>query len=380
MLCRNEIIEILKGFKESITEERLNKYWSGFKVSPIALYTSDEVFLIGHNNPPEEFEVYGDVYIGKWDKKFTGNTIILFNGEYTAIWDMELSPSPFILDRLFSGIVHEIFHTYQFKIGYEKYPNECLFIKYPFIKENIEYRIEERKALLKSIFANSEFEKKKNLSRFIALREKRKEIIGKILEYELGMESLEGSAIYVECKALTEENNIPKEFALSYYGRDLYDYSDMLFNFRKSCYSSGMLMCELLDTLNIDWHDEYIKGELYLYDFLKSKVQYDNELIEVKDFMRAEKLIDEYDKSKKQQIDDFFKSSGEKSVIQEDMKIKGFDPMNVVSLDNMVLHKHFLKVHLDGKEVFFKGPVLTKHDKDFFNIEELIFFPESNLK
>lgn len=74
-------------------------------------------------------------------------------------------------------------------------------MNYPLLPENIELRYHEREALYQAVQTDDQRKRKKYLSSFIHCRGKRRKYIGKFLDYELAVETIEGPAFYVEFQA-----------------------------------------------------------------------------------------------------------------------------------------------------------------------------------
>ena len=96
----------LKNWYDRVREQldRLDfpALWAGFAPCPFALYTHDTAVLNGEVMPrPAEFY---------------GNTSVCRQGEYLAIWDMEADP-PADVAGLAASLVHEMFHSFQFRCG-----------------------------------------------------------------------------------------------------------------------------------------------------------------------------------------------------------------------------------------------------------------------
>ena len=96
----------LKNWYDRVREQldRLDfpALWAGFAPCPFALYTHDTAVLNGEMMPrPAEFY---------------GNTSVCRQGEYLAIWNMEADP-PADAAGLAASLVHEMFHSFQFRCG-----------------------------------------------------------------------------------------------------------------------------------------------------------------------------------------------------------------------------------------------------------------------
>lgn len=380
MGAKNRTLSMLKKINEYSTKDDFNKYWNGFKKYPIALYDQKDVYLINHNSPPTHFIEKDGIFVGRWSDKFFGNTAIELNGEYTAIWDMSMTSPSISCEQLYASLVHECFHCYQGEIKFDRYANEFLYIKYPITAENIVLRVEERKNLLCAAFAKDNESRKHYISKFIACREKRRKIIGDYLDYELGQESNEGIATYIEYLVYSSKVDLPEEYIKSKYGLNLEGYPKNLLTLRASCYSSGLYICLILDSIMDDWKDRFIESNFYLYDFLKEHICVVDGECNIDDLSKAEYLIKQDKQSKEEQLDNFCKSKGYKVVLKGEFRVSGLDPMNIVPFSDIILHKHFLSFKINQENYFIKGQVLSNHCEEFMKIKEITYYEDEEPK
>lgn len=374
---RKEKQKLISKLIEKIENNNFDEYFKGFIKVPFALYDNYEVYLINHPTPPKSFSYNSDsVYISNWTNEYVGNTAIKINDIYTAIWDINTLNEIIDVDKLYANIVHEMYHANQLKNNDNRFANEMDFINYSFTKEFIELRINERYVLFNFIFEDDLHRKIELVSDFIRLREKRKNIIGQAIKYEFAIESIEGTATYVEYKALLKETKLPKTYLLSYYGQKLIE-SDDLKLFRASCYYSGLFISLVLDEFYPDWQISYNESDQYLYEyfinlFKQMELEYQKD-IKLKDVSYySEFLLKDYFEGKKKLIDTFNNSEGYRVILEGKLKLTGFDPMNIVDLDGTILHKNFISCN---NIIFIKGMVLSIHDDDnIWNIKELHFY------
>ncbi|MEA2065515.1 MAG: hypothetical protein U9O65_00185 [Thermotogota bacterium] len=186
---------ILKKLYSYMSDEDFRKkFWFGFPEIPVALYDDEKVCIAGFPRELKNFNEQSGVLVGKKDNRFYGNTAIELEGQQVAIWDLTTIEPSISFGRLLSLIFHEAFHCYQKLRGEKRWANELQVLEYPFIEQNLALRFLERRKLLNVVFSSSEKEFRENLSRFINLRESRRELIGDSINYELAQESIEGTA------------------------------------------------------------------------------------------------------------------------------------------------------------------------------------------
>src|SRR5699024_1975486 len=125
----------------------------------------------------------------KRDDRFIGCTLILYLDYPTAIVDLELYRDQ---ASLYSILVHELFHGFQYIKGEKRFADEVMGVTYPLSKENIQLRSQERLYLYRAVLEKDRTKKRQYLATFISLREKRETIIGEYLVYENLTETIEG--------------------------------------------------------------------------------------------------------------------------------------------------------------------------------------------
>src|SRR5699024_12088732 len=74
---------------------------------------------------------------------------------------------------LYSILVHELFHGFQYIKGENRFADETMGITYPLSKENIQLRSQERLYLYRAVLEKDRVKKRQYLATFISLREKR---------------------------------------------------------------------------------------------------------------------------------------------------------------------------------------------------------------
>lgn len=152
---------------QDITKSRLEIYWSGFDLVAFALYDRNNVYLFNH---PQFKNVNNDTFhLLKWDQQFNGDTLILYKDYPTAIVNLELHED---YASLYSTLVHELFHGYQYLKGEKRFPNEVMGMMYPLSSTNVEIRKQEREVLFNAVMASHFEEKKQYIQTFIACRKK----------------------------------------------------------------------------------------------------------------------------------------------------------------------------------------------------------------
>ncbi|MEB4856036.1 MULTISPECIES: hypothetical protein [Priestia] len=359
----------LNQIAKDLTSTNVERYWPNFELVAYALYDQNSVFLFNHPRyndiPPKSYEIL------KRDEQFVGNTLILFDGYPTAIADMELYDD---YEGLFSILVHELFHGNQYVKGEKRFPDEMLGITYPLTKENVEIRNRERKSLYNALIETSISNKKQYLNEFISLREKRTEGIKEHLTYENLIESVEGPAWYVELKAFSEKSSLPNDLVLKKYGKNLIDVVESTSNIRRSCYSSGLFMCLLLDELLPDWKESFFEAKTTLFELIKllDITPRKQAIEEVQISPETEAAVNVAVESRKKELDEFKAQIGTHLFIEGEIIAVSFDPMNIIPLEGRLLHRNYIKVRINNQEYLIQQPSLAYCAVGLKNINKLL--------
>lgn len=300
-----------------------NALFSGFHKYSYAIYNSAEICLNGKITPYRE--------------EFRGNTAIEYNGEYIAIWNMELDP---IDDREAFAylLVHEMFHCHQRANGEKRYPSDLILLNYPSDIDNFEKKYNE------NLYLAEACEKRdvSALHKFAHIRNMRMKTYPDMVRQELKAETLEGAAEYVGLKALQIIN--PKKFmdVIKDYVCKLRGQDRLLFDVRRISYYTGALYCLCCDDNNIIVHNDFA-GEQTMYE--QSPIAFDGSSVEIKhyDFIpneyagmigEREKLIAEFIEKWEYTACNAF--------------ICGYDPMNMFRVGVFIYCKHFICLNMNG--------------------------------
>ena len=244
----DEIIDLTKRIEEKFKCEQFReKFWSGYPELPVAFYNKKVVCIAGYKVFPEGFREVSGVLIGEKDDRFYGNTSINFEGQQIAIWDLDTVSSSISFEKLVSLLFHEGLHGYQLIKKDKRWANELDVIEYPFTFKNMKLRFLERKLLYKVAMSKNFEQMNEILSRFIYIRKKRKVLIGESINYELALESIEGTALYLETCVFSYLSKRSLNEVIVKRSSDLLSSEVNLNKFRMSCYVPGMILCFLLD-------------------------------------------------------------------------------------------------------------------------------------
>lgn len=213
--------ELYNQISEAIAKIDFSKIWEGFEPLKFAVYNDDKCFFNG-------------AFIEK-TVDFCANTAIEYQGDIIAIWYVreELEIPVFA-----SKIVHEMFHAFQEKRGWDCFANEKEApFKYVYSEENLCLKLRENKLLLE-ILDNFDKEKYKEV---LLSRKYRSEKYPYEFSYECAIEEIEGSANYVEWQVLKQ---LDEQKALEYVAntREYVTTPEDFFPIRITGYFTGPLM------------------------------------------------------------------------------------------------------------------------------------------
>jgi hypothetical protein len=375
------MLKTMKKLNKLTNAVDFNLLWDGFSKTKYAVY-NDKIFYVNDNRGLNIYlkkDEFG--FIGNVDERFMGNTAIKINNEYVAIWDQRTISAGMDDAKLASVMIHEMFHCFQASYGEKRYGNEILGIEYPIEKENIALRSHERQYLYDAVFENNKHKKNELLIRYFSIRNKREKLYGNVIDYEKGIESFEGTAVFVEFQALCRLNTNKNRFdLLRDYLKGFTEINISNLAIRRSSYNQGMVLCMIADDLLLDWKQKYQKSDLYLSDFILNELKIE---IEVSDENLS--LSNEVDaclqdwKKQRDLIFSNFENKPDKIVVNSGVQMTGFDPMNIIKRDKEIMHQSFLRVILDNKEQIIAGPVKTIIGEHIFDIKKMEWLGEKNI-
>jgi len=292
--------------------------WPGFKPCAFALYDDDIVCM-------------RDDVIIPWDERFAGNTAITLDGAPLAIWHVE-NPSSIDVNRLAMGLVHEMFHAFQYQQGEARFPDEFALLTYPQDLNNYQLKLAENHYLAKAITDNSMLD----LQQFVILREARRRIIGNdAMMQEQAAETTEGMAEYAGLAALIQisREQFMKEVQAH---MEVLRNPRYLFDIRFMSYSVGCLICFTLKSLGIDFNHE-LTDKRTIYEFIPHKRN------------DVERFFKEIQQNRQMRFDAFLEKH--KKWVGCNAVITGFDPWGWEKLGDKILCPGFVKLgdlHIDG--------------------------------
>jgi len=343
--------ELYKIVNEIIDSLDFDKIWAGFAKFNFALYDKDNV-------------CFGDEVI-PYDNRFLGNTSIEYNGEFIAIWYVE-DPHREDSHILAADLVHEMFHAFQRTRGERRYPNDLIMLDYPNNVENYAIRHMENVLLADAILREELGAKRESLENYIAMRKYRENLIGDIIKQEYYAETIEGMAEYAGCMALKQISYEKYLNRVRGFIEDLTILDNRFFDTRRLSYYAGAVFCMLLSETGTSIRHKIGETEKPLFSLLTESTRAKKPTINI-DIEDLTKKIEKYTNDKKSNFDEFFKTANE--TVEGNFYICGYDPMNMIKIDDMILCSHFvmLKSNDNVEPIFIKGPIVVNLKKNSTN-------------
>ena len=307
-----------------LNEIDFNALLEGFYKYRYALYSHREIIIDGKSIPYQE--------------DFRGNTSILYEGEYIAIWDMEFDPveDP---ERLACCLIHEMFHCHQHANNETRYPSDLALLNYPDDADNFVKKYNENRYLADA------YEQKdiRLLRKFACIRDSRYRAYPSMVCQEWKAETLEGMAEYIGLKALKQINAEKYRAVINDYLSKLRAESNLLFDVRRISYFTGAVFFLCLEQLGLPvnhaFHSEqtaYEQNSIDIADVTAEILPYD---FIMKHYAQ---LVQE----KKCRIREHMKHA---KYIESDAFICGYDPMNMFRVGDMIYCSHFVCLNENGE-------------------------------
>lgn len=317
--------------KKQLEKVRFEEIWPGFHQEPFALYDETSACIDGKIIPKPE--------------NFKGNTATEYEGRGIAIWKMSSEEYKSPPERMAANLVHEMFHVYQAECNEQRYPNDLMMLRYPDNTENFTFKHQENQ-LLAAAYRQKDCEKAKNLlSQFCDLRKYRNELIGVFTEIEGKVETLEGLAEYAGMCALKMLAPQSAEMRIEEYLNLLENLSPLLFDVRRISYFVGTVLA--LTAKNAGISAEHLLGQesRSLYQIITDKLSSASAVVTptAKDKEDVKTMLSLQIAEKEKRISDFFAAT--RTRVQGEYIICGYDPMNMISMEDKVLGTHFFMLY-----------------------------------
>ena len=324
LLSGIDMMQLYNAVNEVLSTLDFDALYTGFRKYPFALYSSKEIVLGGEIIPYQE--------------SFRGNTSIMYAGEYTAIWNIEIDPvdDPELLAYC---LVHEMFHCHQRVNRESRYPSDFALLQYPADMGNFIKKYHENKYLADALDQSDP----DLLRKFVYIRESRYKSYPFMVRQEWKAETLEGMAEYVGLKALANINASKYHAVVETYLDKLRSESEMLFDIRQISYYTGTVYFLCLEKFGLS----------VCNDFDSEQTAYEQNRIHVKDVSAEIYPVDwicqkytQRMQEKNVKIREFVDQSQYKKC---QAFICGYDPMNMFRLGDRIYCSHFIALEENGE-------------------------------
>ncbi|WP_142415640.1 hypothetical protein [Hathewaya massiliensis] len=333
---------------DTLNSINFDEIWSGFHRIDFALYNKEKVYLNKHMIP--------------WDNRFLANTVIDYEGNNLAIWNVE-NVKEIHYKELAANMVHEMFHAYQFSKNETRFPDDIKALSYPNDLGNYELKHNENNLLIEGLNSTGRNKKLELLKQIIASRKIRVEKFGELIRYEFMIETIEGSAEYCAIKALESISEDLYRKRIEDYKRILQLDKRILFDIRRCCYYTGALFLLFLDELGIKFSKEIENEEITIFEEIEKAIDTNDVIISKTNYSIIKLNFEKEQLKKEKSFNNFFQSN---LVTNEgNFHICGYDPMNMIKLDNRILCSNFiiLKDIKMKNNVFIKGPTVVEFEE-----------------
>ena len=350
-----------------VKEFSQKNYWPGYKPEtiPLAVYDGKFTYLYKHPSAPDGFsQVSGQLYrMEGRHEAVVANSSAEIGGTRCATLMSDLFKDRGLLYAA-SVVLHEKFHVFQANAFKKWGINEAVGFTYPMrdSKQN-ELFLLEREALARALEAKTVEETISWAKLALEIRQERFERIGdEAAGYDRSVEAIEGTAFYVERSSigtLYSPDNLREGFKAS--------------EVRRRCYSTGSALAAILDKLKIEWKNNISSGELPLDTILSKAIEESDtraasfEKSLLKGFKeKGQQLTQAYLSSLKEIASKFYGAAGYRLevVVKAGGPLwpKGFDPMNVLALDDKnLLHQRFVKLGNENAEIMVMNKTSLSH-------------------
>ncbi len=339
--------ELYNEIVNNIEKICFEKLWAGFHKYEFALYTSQNVLFEDKLFP--------------WDDRFLGNTTIQYEGSYIAIWNVEndfLNDENEDIDILTANLIHEMFHAYQCANAEKRFPRDLLTLDYPNNIYNYSLKYEENKVLVDAFYETDIVKKKALLNKFYSIRQNRQKLIGDMCRCEYLLETAEGMAEYIGTMALKQLSEEKYHNRMKSYADNLYVFSPLHLDSRRISYYSGAIFLIVSHDLGIEFMHTLSNQDETVFEIISKSLQY----VKLDELQLEEKMIEKFVheniEQKKLLISKFFLK--ERVSCEGHFYISGYDPMNMIKIDNQILCKTFIRLTdvNTGEDFMFLGETL----------------------
>lgn len=325
--------------------------WPGYDplVVPLAVFDGKNTFLFRHLAPPEEFTYDGGLWIFEGrHPSVTANSSAMIGGMNTATVMLETLPPKSPPEIQAALVAHEGFHVFQGTTGRNWGANEVDLFTYPFDDARLLTLRRLETEALRRAFESAEREATEAWTLCaLKLRDERFALLDSASQaYERGIETMEGTANYVQC--LVEGRKRPSLPEGGFNAEDV----------RNRAYEIGTAWAFLLDQFSPAWRKAFGADDTLFLDAMLAGALRDNtqpdkpgaftdsEIAEIKKTVQLD--VKEVIERRTMRRAEFESIPGWRIVVEADelspLWPQLFDPLNVYIVEGGVLHSRHIKV------------------------------------
>ena len=348
-----DIGELYERMKARLDGVDFGAIWEGFHRYPFALYNDEYVWLDGQVIPH--------------DNRFLGNTCIEYGGGRIAIWNIGCGVDG-DADIFASSLVHEMFHAFQMESSETRFPNDLAALDYPMDIINFAVKLEENRLLAEACRSGQE-RGRELLRRFAGLRLYRESIIGGFIDCECLAETAEGMAEYAGISALNQLSGKKFDERVEKYLSIIRSPGELLFDPRRISYYTGAMLVLAAKLAGISLAHGLGAERRSVFRILARALDAYAQEPDMSSLPHRgiSQLLSEFRAARAAMFDGFWGARREKT--SGSYAICGYDPMNMIKSEGLVLCKNFIMLKEDGKEEarFIGGPVLLELEENSVN-------------
>lgn len=339
------ILELLQTYQAYVAD---SNYWHDFvpNTTPIAIFDFERTYLWNHPQPPSEFKHYSAAlwFMEGRYSAIVASTTTDIAGVKTALAILETVQPENTLE-IFALLVHESFHVHQASYDTLAWADEGVAFLYPDNDSEL-LALRRLESYCLAQLCQGGFTSYGWARAALAYRQQRFDLLeARFVSYERANEGVEGTALYVDHRAIQKSLHFPSDFPLT--------------ELRRRGYSVGAAWCFLLDALAVPhWQAELFNSgralDMLVQDALSPKSP--QELSQEEQTIPAATVqhIRQQAHADVKVLEDvraearanFAQHSG--SVMQLEAapdklwQLTGFDPMNMLKLDDQhILHQRY---------------------------------------
>lgn len=297
------------------------RLWPGFHPFPFALYQGEQMCLGGEVLPR--------------DGTLRGNTAVRYEGELTAIWNVDSGETD--PDLLTADLVHEMFHALQMEQGETRFPDDLAALDYPLDVVNFSRKLTENRLLCRALRAEGREERRTFLAGFRALREARRKALGPMLDQEFLPETVEGMAEYMGLRALSRLSEEKFRRRLEGALRRLEEPGALLLDVRRMSYDTGAVLLLAAEAAGVPFAHR-LTDTRPVYEIIRPELPC-GEAPSVPVDGTIEALIASRTAERRDTLSRFFRTASRP--VNGDFQILGYDPMNLFQTGRLLYGSHF---------------------------------------